>query len=116
MKKIAVVFSLLILAACSAKITPTTSTTSTASADVARGAAKFPGYTLAQLQQGKTDYEKYCTQCHSLKNPTSQTEEKWNKIVPWMCDKTNKKDNLQHINAETQASILKYVITMSGVE
>ena len=110
MKKTILFISVIIFSACSVKlISPTQS-------DVARVASKYPNYSLAQLQQGKSDYEKYCTQCHGLKKPSSETEEKWNKIVPWMCKKNNEKPNLQHISDETQASILKYVITMSGVK
>lgn len=96
----------LFLSACSAKlIIPSQS-------DVDRVATKYPGYSLNQLNEGKTLYMTYCKGCHGLKNPASKTEEQWNKIVPVMVKKVNRKKEV--LTSEQQESILKYVITMSS--
>lgn len=82
--------------------------------DVARGAKRYPGLTISDLQQGKSDYEQYCSTCHGLKKPTSQTPEAWEKIVPGMSAGANKKAGKEIVTPAIQQSILKYVVTMSG--
>ena len=106
MKKLTLALSLLIITACSVKLmTPIQS-------DVDRVSHKFPGYSLAELEQGKANYENKCTMCHGLKNPKSESEEEWRKIVPNMVKAANKKT--ETIDPKTEESILKYVITMSS--
>lgn len=80
-------------------------------ADADRGAAKFPGYTLAELNEGKALYESNCGTCHALKKPSSESEAEWRRIVPIMVGKVNK--NKQVLNDHSQDLILRYVITMS---
>lgn len=77
-------------------------------ADVDRGAQKFPGLTLAELNQGKTDAEMYCSKCHQYKKPKSRTEEQWREIVPRMAKMKN-----SEIDTKTEQSILRYLVTMS---
>lgn len=77
-----------------------------------RGAVKFPGYTTEMFKSGKALYEGNCGSCHGLYKPTSETEEKWNKIVPWMVGKTNKKAGSEVINADQSELIRKYLVTM----
>jgi len=77
--------------------------------DVVRVSDKFPGYTLADLSEGKTLYEENCKKCHGLKDPKKFSEEQWNKIVPPMAKKAK-------IDAQQEESIRKYVITMSGAD
>ena len=106
MKKTLIILSVIFLAACGSVklLTPT-------QADADRAAQKFPGMTLADLNQGKAAFEKNCTMCHSMKNPASKTEDKWRKTVPIMVGRANKKT--ERIDSATQESILRYLITMS---
>jgi len=99
----------LILAGCLSK-KPAVATTPAVS-DVERGAAKFPGYTQSEYNDGKMFYEKHCNLCHGLKNPASYSETDWNKIVPDMCKKVNRKQN-NALDEKAQQAILRYVITM----
>lgn len=105
-RKYLVVLASVVLAGCFAakKSIPT-------QADADRGAAKFPGYSLAELNEGKTLYETNCGTCHGLKKPTSEPESEWRRIVPIMVKKVNK-DKLV-LNARSEDLILRYVVTMS---
>jgi cytochrome c len=106
MKKISVVSIMVILCSCSAKfITPTQS-------DVDRVANTYSGYTLAELNQGKSIYEQNCNKCHGLKKLSSQSEKDWNEVVPEMVAKANKKAGSIIIDAKAQEQLLKYVLTM----
>lgn len=107
MKKIIIGFSILVFCACSAKVAMLSQ------ADADRGAVKFPGMTLASLNEGKAHYEQYCQSCHELKKPKSETEADWNKIVPGMVKKTNKKAGSEVVDSKKQELILQYVVTMS---
>jgi cytochrome c len=99
---------LLMLAACSTvKLVQPTQT------DVDRGVQKYSNLTLADLNQGKTIYEKECALCHGLKNPASKNEEKWKKIVPDMVQKVNKKKGKVAIDTKSEEILLQYLITMS---
>ena len=92
---------LLFLAACAAKKT----TASLTDADAARASAKYPGASLATLQQGKTLYEENCGTCHGLKSPSAYNEEQWGKHVKRMAPKAK-------IDKATEGLILQYVVTM----
>jgi mono/diheme cytochrome c family protein len=100
--------TLVILTSCTAAklMTP-------AQSDVDRVSTKYPGYTLADLNQGKMLFEQTCSQCHKLKDPTSRNEDKWKKIVPAMITKLDKKEGKQAVTDDQQALILKYLVTMS---
>jgi cytochrome c5 len=74
--------------------------------DADRGAQKFQGYTLSDLNQGKSIYEAHCNKCHRYKVPESRNETKWDKVIPKMAKKA-KLDSVQ------QSLVLKYVVTMS---
>ena len=76
-------------------------------ADGARAASKYPGASLATLQQGNTMYEENCSKCHGLKSPTAYNEEQWGKHVKRMAPKAR-------IDKATEELILQYVVTMSG--
>ncbi len=80
---------------------------------VARGAARYPGYTTDMLSEGKSLYEGNCGNCHGLYKPTSETPEKWAEIVPWMAKKTNKAAGSEILDATKQDLILKYLVTMT---
>ena len=108
MKKLLIVFLMAVSAACTVKLIPPTQS------DVDRVSAKYPGYTLTQLSEGKALFEQTCNRCHRLKNPTSRNEAKWTEIVPSMIKKLNKKENKVVIDDKQQESILRYVITMNA--
>ncbi len=75
--------------------------------------SKFENYSLAEFKEGKTLYETKCNTCHSLKNPTSYSEEKWTAIVPKMVSMSNKKYSTSIINASDEEKMKRYLITMS---
>lgn len=79
--------------------------------DIDKVSEKFPGYTLADLNEGKTLYENHCASCHSLKPLNSQTEEGWRNIVPPMVRKANRKEG-NVIDEHGEELILRYVVTM----
>lgn len=109
MKKTLVIVSAVVLAACGASksVVPTQS-------DADRMSTKFEGgYTLAQLEQGKTLYENNCGICHSLYAANSRMEEVWNQIVPKMVMKVNKKSGKEALNASDEELIRRYLVTMS---
>lgn len=104
MKTISILtLTVLLLAACAAKKTAVVISDN----DATRAAAKYPGATLASLQQGKTLYEDNCGKCHGLKSPTAYNEEQWGKHVKRMAPKAK-------IDKTTENLILQYVVTMSG--
>ena len=105
--KIVFVFLIIVFfAACSVKLaTP-------AQSNVDKVSEKYPGYTLEELNADKALYETTCSRCHRLKNPTSRSEAKWDKVVPKMIAKLTKKEGKEVIDAKQQASILRYLVTM----
>lgn len=109
MKKAITFFSLLLLVSCAANrvLVPN-------EADAARGAQKFPGLTLSELNEGKTIYEANCGLCHELEKPRSRNEAGWNAIVPGMVAKVNKKAGSEVIDSHKKDLILHYLITMSN--
>ena len=106
MKKGLILLSFALFVACAAPklLTPTQD-------DANRGAKEFQGFTLADLNSGKTLYESKCSACHGLKDPASRSEEKWKKIVPKMAAKSLKRGKGE-IDAHSQDLIIKYLITM----
>lgn len=109
MKKLFVLSLALYLIGCSAS--KKTAEAGLSQKDVERVQDKFPGYTLAELNDGKLLYEKHCGSCHGLKALDSQTEEGWRKIVPPMVKKANKKEG-NVLDERGEDLILKYVVTM----
>jgi cytochrome c5 len=106
MKMLFVLLLITTFTACSVKLmTP-------AQPDVDRVSGKYPGYSLAELNTDKALYESTCSRCHRLKSPTSRSEAKWDKIVPKMIARLNKKEGKEVIDAKQQESILRYLVTM----
>ena len=95
-----------ILYSCSAKLKELSQ------ADAERGKQKFPAVTLASLNEGKTIYQLQCNKCHGLKKPSSANEAKWNKLVPIMVTKLNKKEGKDVIDSKQQEILLQYLVTM----
>ena len=58
-----------------------------------------------KLTLGHTLYMNKCGTCHNLKDPHSQSEEGWRKIVPPMAKKAK-------LTADQEILILHYVLTM----
>jgi len=83
-------------------------------ADAERGGQKFSNLSLEQLIQGKTLYEQNCSLCHGLKKPGSRNEDQWNKIVPDMSAKVNRKKGEGTLDNEKQEVLLRYLVTMSN--
>ncbi len=108
MKKSFILILLTIFTACTVKLMPP------AQSDVDRVSAKYPGYNLNELNEGKALFEQTCKRCHRLKNPASRNEDKWTKIVPSMINKLNKKEGKVVIDDKQQESILRYIITMNS--
>lgn len=108
MKKIILtIAAAVVIAGCAVKLVVPTQP------DVDRMQAKYPGYTLEELNQGKAMFERHCSECHRLKKPTKFSEAKWQKIVPIMVKKVNKK-HPNTLDEKSQDLILKYAITMNG--
>jgi hypothetical protein len=108
MKKTSLILSVtLIIAGCSAKLIMPSQ------ADSDRMSTKYPGYSLVELNEGKTLYETNCGNCHGLKKPSAHTEQQWSGIVPDMVRKVNKKAGKELLNRSNEESILRYVVTMS---
>lgn len=63
----------------------------------------------AALAKGKTLFEKNCNMCHGLKAPGSRTVAEWNKVVPRMAVKVNKKLGREELDASKQAMMLQYL-------
>src|SRR5664279_5768116 len=110
MKIIPAIFFIVVLVACGS----TAKLASSQQSDADRGAAKYPGYTLADLNNGRDLFQQNCNRCHHLKDPQSRNEAKWNKIVPVMVKKLNKKEGKIVIDDQQQESILRYLVTMSS--
>ena len=106
MKKLSVI-GLIVLIGCS-----TSKLASPNQSDVDRVAEKYPDYSLADLNQGKTLFQQNCGKCHGLKDPKEYNEDQWNKIVPPMVKKVNK--NGLVLDEKAQKQILRYVVTMSS--
>ena len=119
MKKILYILIGVAAAACgTSKVASNTPTAPAAPANtqataVAHGAVKFPGYTTEMFTSGKALYEGNCGKCHGLFAPGDYTEEKWEKIVPWMVNKTNKSAGSEVINGDQKELIRKYLITLA---
>jgi hypothetical protein len=108
MRKSLVVLCILTLTACSVKLA------APEQSDVDRVIAKYPGYNLADLREGKALFQQTCDRCHQLKNPRSRDESKWNEIVPIMIKKLNTKEGKEVIDGNQQEKILRYLVTMSS--
>jgi cytochrome c5 len=106
MRMVFVLFLIIAFTACTVKLMVP------AQSDVDRVSGKYPGYSVAELNADKALYESTCSRCHRLKNPRSRSEEKWDKIVPKMIARLNKKEGKEVIDARQQEAILRYLVTM----
>lgn len=81
-------------------------------ADVTRMAATYPNLNLAELNRGQMLYEKHCNSCHGYKNPAKKDAAGWNKTVPRMAAKINKKGEV--LNQKDQELIIRFLVTMGS--
>ena len=113
MKKIITYSFLIFLAACSGnKVASTKPVVGMSQADADRGAIKYSGLTLTDLNKGKSIYEANCGTCHGLKSPDSRDEKSWIHEVDVMVPKANRKAGSQVIGDAEKDLILKYLVTM----
>ena len=106
MRTFLIISAALFLVACSASrlATPT-------AVDVEKGSANFEALTLSQLESGKVLYSENCGKCHPHKKVGNYTREEWERIMPDMVQKANKKGgNL--VDADEEA-LLRYAVTMA---
>lgn len=106
MKKGIYMIAIVFLASCAAKKLTTTE------ADAKRGAEKYPGYTLAMLNEDKKIYEEKCSNCHGLKNPKKKAAEKWPGTVKRMAAKAEK-NSKKRMTETDQEAITRYLVVMS---
>ncbi|KAB2805437.1 cytochrome c [Phaeocystidibacter luteus] len=106
MKRTISILAVLTLVACgSAKLAAPTQ------ADVDKASDAYPGYTLAQMNEGKGLYEQKCDKCHGLKDPTAFSPEQMREITPKMVEMANERQ--QSISADQAELIEKYLVTAS---
>lgn len=117
MKKVLFIVAAVFLISCGGPKSATTSAPPSApspsESDLARGQKHYPDLTMQMVTEGKGYFEKLCTQCHGMKNPTSRSAEEWQGIVPKMAEKSQKKSGAEAITPQLQESILRYLVTMS---
>ncbi|MES2627843.1 MAG: hypothetical protein V4616_02635 [Bacteroidota bacterium] len=80
---------------------------------VARGAEKFPGYTLEQFVEGRTQYDTKCQSCHALYKPEDYDEADWRGVVPGMVRRTNKQAKMTLVTPEQEELMVKYLVAMA---
>jgi hypothetical protein len=56
-------------------------------ADAARAGTRWPGTTVADLQQGQRKYGDRCSSCHALYSPEAYPAHKWQGFVEEMIDR-----------------------------
>lgn len=102
MKKIFVLLSLSVFAACAAtlKFAPSAD-------ELPALQAKAPGITYDDAIQGYKLYTANCSNCHRLHNPKEYSIMQWNKILPVMFEKA------KIMNNERQQLIKNFLIAKS---
>ena len=102
MKKLLLFSILLALVACSPKVIAPTQ----ADADRSKGTS------LTELQRGHELYTAHCGSCHGLKSPTEYGASSWERIVPDMVKKVNKKAGTTALSSTDETLIRQYVLAM----
>lgn len=102
MKKIITLLLISVFAGCAAykPITPL-------QGDAVRASQKFPGTTLADLQEGRSIFESSCSKCHSLKKPFKKSEEIVRSAMPRMAKRAK-------LDSKQEDLVLKYLVTMKS--
>jgi len=102
MKKTLSIFSLILLIACGSPKLLTLS-----NKDVENAEKKFPGVTLADLNEGKLIFETNCGRCHPLEKSLNKPEEEIRKVMPFMARKAK-------IDSKSEDLALKYLVTINS--
>jgi mono/diheme cytochrome c family protein len=108
MKKAIAIITIVFAVACAGKKAATA--TATPESIVENAATKYPGYTKADFDSGKSLYEGNCGTCHGLKDPVSRDEEAWKREVAAMVPKANRKAGKEVIGNKEHDLILKYLV------
>lgn len=107
MRTLVVISLILFIAACSASKVAAPS-----QADVDRGIKEYETLTLSQLESGKELYSANCGKCHPLKNVEKYSKEEWERIMPKMVQKANKKGS--NLGAAQEDILMRYAVTMAS--
>lgn len=78
-------------------------------ADADRAAQKYPGTTLADLNQGKDLFDQSCGKCHSKKKSFEVSEAELLSVMPSMAKKSK-------LDKPKEDLVTKYLITMRPVQ
>jgi mono/diheme cytochrome c family protein len=73
-------------------------------ADVALASARWPGTTLADLQQGQRTYSARCSTCHALYRPDAFPAQKWQGFVEEMVVRAK-------LSPDDVRDIVRYLVT-----
>jgi len=101
MKKVIVLVSFILLAACAAykPLAPT-------QGDADRAAKTNPEITLTNLNEGKAIFEDKCHKCHSLKKPFHKSEEEIKAALPVMAKRAK-------LDSHQEELVLQYLLTIT---
>ena len=79
--------------------------------DFTKVIAHIPGYSNEEFMKGAILYNSYCTVCHTAKDPTKYSEDRWKEIVPNMVELLKDKKGTK-ISKEEENLIYNYVIAV----
>jgi hypothetical protein len=69
--------------------------------------ARWPGTSLASLEEARGTYARKCSGCHNLHLPQQRTPEEWPREVEEMAGKA-------HLNDFEREQITRFLVTMSS--
>lgn len=76
-------------------------------ADASLAAKRWPGTTLALLNEGRTLYVRRCGTCHALYAPTELAEPEWRESIAEMRERA-------HVQPREEDLILKYLVAVGA--
>lgn len=74
--------------------------------DASWASQKWPGTTVADLEQGRTVFVSHCAGCHNLPSPGSKTPDEWASVVGEMAAGAR-------LDAADQDLVLRYLSAVS---
>ncbi len=90
-----------VLAACTASLVHP------GAADAQLAATRWPGTTVAQLEQGRAAYVANCSRCHALHVPEEYPASDWPALVDAMADRAK-------LGAADREAIVRFLVTTSA--